>query len=1009
MRFRLLGPMGADGIGPGGAVPGGARLRILLAALVLRADEPVSREALIEALWDGTAPAGAEVTLRGHVRRLRIALGPEAGGRIVAHDPGYLIRLAPTEVDVLEFEALCGQAGNALRAADWEGTSAAGTRALGLWRGEPLLDVHSQVLRGEFVPRLEQLLVQVREDRIEADLQLGRHAQVVQQIRELTAAYPLRERFHAQLMLALARGGRRSEALEAYRRARRVLVEELGVEPGAELRDLHRRVLAGNLEPAAAAARSPTETAPVTPRQLPAAPHRFIGRKTEVDELTRLLDEIGTSGGTVAISAIDGMAGLGKTSLALHTAHRLAEKFPDGQLFLDLHGYTRGRPPRTADEALDWLLRSLGVSAAQIPKDTERASALYRERLTDSRTLIVLDNAATEAQVHPLLPGGGSCLVLITSRRRLRGLDEARTLSLDLLPPPEATALLRAMAGPERIPAEDPELGEVAELCGRLPLALCIAGSLLRHRPAWPLAHLAGLLREQHRRLPTLADGDRDLATVFDLSYAGLDEPHRRLWRRLGLVPGPDLDGDAAAALAETDPASAVRLLEDLVDHNLLIASAPGRYRLHDLVRDFVRTLAETDPDGDDALDRLLRYYAYTARIASIPIARFPRPIPDGPAPAHSPGFADSDAARAWLRAERENLAAAHARAQALDLPVHAVALAAGLAEILRTDGPVARALELHRAAAEIAGRHGLTAARADALTDLGTVQSLADPAGSIVPLTRAAELYRTSGHREGEANALSQLGTVRLLTGDLSGSAAALVRALEIHRETGHRHGAAIALGDLGRVRHAIGDLTAAEDALTEALEIHRESGYRGGVAYTLTELGNVRRDAGDPVGATDALTEALEIHRETGHRQGEAGVLVELGTAKYRSGELAAAADALTYALEHYRTTGSRGNEAWALNRYAAIVAATGDIAGAAALYQQALAMNRELNKPDDEAAALEGLAECHLANGETEAAVSHLRQALEIYRRLDTPLETRRVEARLGDLPAADSAEP
>ena len=1006
MQFRLLGPMALDGVAGGGVVPTGARPRVLLAALLLRANLPVSRSALVEAVWDGAPPPGAEVSLRGHVLRLRRALGPEAGLRISAHDPGYLIRLEHSELDVLEFESLCGETGRALRTADWDEASERGTRAVALWRGEPLLDVPSQVLRDEFRPRLEQLLVQVREDCIEADLRLGRHAQLTGQLRELTAAYPLRERFHAQLMLALARGGRRSEALEAYRSARRVLVDQLGVEPGAELRELHERVLVGEVELAAAsgvvAALSLTGTASDAPRQLPAAAQHFIGRRTELDELTGLLDEVDVSGGTVVISAIDGMAGIGKTALAVHAAHRLAEKFPDGQLFLDLHGYTQGYAPRPAAEALEVFLRALGVPPERIPKEGEQAAALYRQRLAGTRTLIVLDNAAAEAQVRPLLPGAAGCLVLVTSRRRLKGLDDAHVVSLDLLAVGDAVALLGAVAGPDRVPEDGSLAGEVAQLCGYLPLALRIAAALLRHRPAWSLEQLAGLLREPQRRVPALSDGDRDLGTVFDLSYRSLSADLRRAFRCLGLVPGPDLDAYAAAALTGADPDVAARLLEELVDHNLLIEYAPGRYRLHDLLRAHARALAGEERDGDSALGRLLHYYAHTAQSASISIARYPRPAPEGPPPGHVPVLASAEAARAWLRTEHPNLDAAFTHAHATALHGHALALAAGLAEILRTDGPYARALDLHHAAAETAGRHGSPAARADALTDLGRMRRLTgDLAGAGDTLCQALEIHRTTGDRSGEATVLTDLGHVWRLSGDLAGAGDTLCQALEIHRTIGNRSGKAYALTELGIVRQLTGDLAGAGDFLSEALEIYRTIGNPSGEAYTLTELGTTRRLTGDLTGAGDALLLALEIYHATGHDAGEAYTLTELGTVRRLTGDLTGATDALSHALEIHRTTGNRSNEAWALNHYAAALAAGGDLPGALALYQQALAMNRELNKPDDEAISLEGIAEYHLATGDLVQGAVHLRQAAEIYQRLGMGPDARRVRERLDGL--------
>jgi DNA-binding SARP family transcriptional activator len=973
MRLGLLGPLLVVDEAGREVTVAASRQRVLLTALALRANQVVPGEALAEQVWDGAPPNGAAITLRTHVRRLRMTLGPGLADRIVAHPPGYLCRADEDEVDVLAFEALCRQADKALRCQRWADASSAADRALALWRGAPLLDVLSQTLRDEFVPRFEQLRVQVLENQAEADLRLGRHEPLVQQLRELVAEHPLRESFRAKLMLALVRSGRRAEALAAYREARKTLVAELGIEPGPELRTLHEQILAGedmqpDTPPSDDRVLTTTPASPV-PRQLPAAAQHFTGRGTELAWLTGLAhraDPQAAPSGTVVISAIDGMAGIGKTALAVHAAHLLSERFPDGQLFIDLHGYTQGQRPRTPNEALNLLLPSLGVSPDRIPTDIEQAAALYRQHLADTRTLIVLDNAVTEAQVRPLLAGGGSCLVLITSRRRLKGLDDAHTLSLDQLPAAEAAALLRAVAGSDRVAAGDPLLDEVARLCAYLPLALRIAAALLRHRPTWTVAHLAGLLNDQQRRIQALSDGERDLSAVFDLSYRNLDEPHRALFRRLGLVPGPDLDRYAAAALLEVDQTTAGGLLEDLVDHNLLLCHAPGRYRPHDLIRAHARALAAADPapDSDAAVDRLLHYYAHTAHNASVPLTRWPRPAPEGPAPADAPVLTDPETARAWLRTERDNLEHADAYAHAHKLHEHTLALAAGLAELLRTDGPYPRALALHQAAVHTAERHG---------------------------------------HPAAHANALADLGILRRLIGDLPGAEVALDQALEIYRATGDRHGEADALSELGRVRSQIGDLAGAAGALGRALEFYRATGHHHGEAYVLTSLGTVRRLTGDLVAAGEALTTALGIYRTVGYRSGEAEALTSLGIVRRLTGDLAGAGEALTEALEYYRTTGHRPDEAWVLNHVAATVAAEGDLPRAVACYQQALAMNRELNKPDGQAVGLEGLGECHVMTGDIDGAVTHLRQAQEIYQRLGMAPDVRRVRDHLAGLAA------
>jgi tetratricopeptide (TPR) repeat protein len=544
-------------------------------------------------------------------------------------------------------------------------------------------------------------------------------------------------------------------------------------------------------------------------------------------------------------------------------------------------------------------------------------------------------------------------------------------------------------------------------LCGRLPLALRIAGALLRHRPAWSLGHLAGLLRDQYRRVVAISDGERDLATVFDLSYSGLGERQRLLLRRLGLVPGPDADAHAAAALLDTDPDAAASLLEDLVDHNLLIAHALGRYRLHDLIRAYAHTLAGRDPAQERlaAVDRLLQYYMHTAQSASVPIARYPRPAPEGPPPVYAPAVSDFDAAWAWLRPERDNLEAACVYAQSCALHERAVGLAAGLSEVLLADGPFARALELHQHAADIAQRQGRPAAHATALTDLGVARRLTgDLPGSDAALTQALEIYREAGHRHGEATALTALGCIRRLTGNPASAEDALTQALEIYREAGHRHGEATALTALGCVRLMTGNPASAEDILTRALEIFRTIGHRHGEGAARTYLGIARRLTGDLSGATQALTRAQETFRAIGHRHGEANALTELGAVRSLTGDASGAAQALTQAIEVFRATGHRGNEAWALNHYAAAVAAGGDPPRALALYRQALDMTRELNKPDEEAAALEGLGQCHLTIGEAKTATTHLHQALEIYQRLGMGPDAERVCTRLAVLARA-----
>jgi DNA-binding SARP family transcriptional activator len=911
VRFGLLGTLAlTDDADRSVAVPG-ARQRVLLASLLLSANTPLSLDALAEVVWDGSPPASAAVTLRSHVKRLRRALGPEAGVRLTVCEPGYRISVRHEhELDVLGFEAACRDAAAARRAGRWPEAAAGAARALALWRGAPLLDIPSQLLRDQCVPALEQLHLQALEDRAEAGLRLGRHDDLVADLRDLAARYPVRERFHGQLMEALARAGRQAEALEVFRRVRDALVAELGIEPGPAVQLLQRQILAGDPAVApgqVAAGGGPRPADPaVALRQLPAAAEHLTGRQSELDWLAGLAGDAGTHPGTVVIAAIDGMAGIGKTALAVHAAHRLAGQFPDGQLFLDLHGYTQGHPPRSSSAALEWLLQALDVAPDRIPPDGDQAAALYRQRLAGTRTLIVLDNAADEAQLRPLLPGGGSCLVIVTSRKRLKALDDARPVSLDLLTPPGAVALLRAVAGPGRIPPGDPLAGEVARLCGYLPLALRIAASLLRHRPAWTLEDVAGQLRDQRQRVGALSDGERRLPEVFGLSYASLDDPHRRLWRYLGLIPGPDLDVYAAAALTACDRQRAAGLLEDLVDDNVLEARPGGRYRLHDLLCAYARGLAAADPRPERAaaVDRLLGYYAHTAQCASVLIANDPRPWPGGPAPAHAPALRDPETALAWLRTERPNLDAAFALAHAGGVARHTVALARGLAEILFTDGAWSRALQVHEAAAEAAACSGDTAGQAAALTDAACVRGMTgDYPGAGEAYARALELYCALGSRLGEAGALTGLGRVRTVAADYAGAGEAHLLALAHYRSLGYRLGEANALTDLGRVRALTGDYHGAGDAHTRALEIFRELGNRGDEAYALNNYAATLGASGQRSRALALYQEALAMHRELNKPDDEAVSLEGIAEHHPAAGDHVRGAAHLDQALEIYQ----------------------------------------------------------------------------------------------------------
>jgi DNA-binding SARP family transcriptional activator len=1075
----VLGPLSGTRGGIAVRLPGG-RAGVLLAVLAMSAGNPVGTGRLAELVWPEDRPERVRASLQTLAARLRAVLP----GVVVTAGDGYLLELDPDQVDLLRFRGLVRAAE---RAGDNAGALGLLDQALGLWRGEPLAGLRSSALDREVVPGLVDEHLAAMQRRAGLELAAGRHDRVIAELRALAGRYRLREPLWGLLLRALADAGRPAEAIGEYHRARQILAEELGVDPSPELQDLYQQLLrAGGEVPHPRSAVPPGEPVPGgvarpgdrpgqggvarpgdgprgrTPRRLPAEARVFTGRQAELSRLLGLDDgpaeaaggAAGARGpgpgpgpGTVVISVIDGMAGVGKTALAVRAAHRLAGRFGDGQLFIDLHGYTRGYPPRTADQALATLLRTLGVPAQQIPEDAEERAALYRERLAGTRTLIVLDNAVDEAQIRPLIPGGTGCMVLVTSRRKLKGLDDAHTMALDVLPEPDAIALFAALAGPGRARPDDPAVAEIVRLCGRLPLAVRIAAALLRNRPAWGPGYLAGKLRAVHTRLDALSDGDRDLAAVFGLSGQALTRDQRRLYRHLGLAPGPEADAYAAAALLNTDPATAERLLQELVDHSLLFEPTVGRYQMHDLIRSHSRVLATRDPaaEREAALGRLLDYYQHTAWRADARVARYAQPGPGGRIPSYAPELPDVDAARAWLRAERANLTACLEYAIQGGRDDRTVALSAGLTSLLRTDGPWAQAMALHTAAAAAAERLGDRSGQARAATELGDLRRLTgDYRGAGQDLQAALKLYRETGDKPGQARALTDLGTVRRVSSDYPGADSSLRAALELWGETADKSGRARALTELGNISYASGDYGRGERHLRAALALYRDVGNKSGQARTLSELAEIQRLTGDCEGATRNTAAALAISEELGDRLGQANALSLLGRVRCLTGDYQGAARHQQAALDLYRELGdplgqanarmllaevwrltgdheraardleesisvyqdlgNRGNETYALNQYAAVVSATGDLPRAVALYHYALHLAREIQQPDDEAAALEGLGETRLREGRLHDGAVYLHQALQIYRRLGMPA-AEQVTERLAEIGSLD----
>jgi tetratricopeptide (TPR) repeat protein/transcriptional regulator with XRE-family HTH domain len=723
-------------------------------------------------------------------------------------------------------------------------------------------------------------------------------------------------------------------------------------------------------------------------RALPRDVASFTGRQRELE---RLAQAAARPGGGVSIHAIGGMAGVGKTAFAVHAGHQLAEVFADGQIFVLLHGHTPGRRPTDPADALAGLMLTIGVPAGQIPADLEARMALWRDRTAGKQLLLVLDDAVSSDQVRPLLPGRGS-LVLVTSRRHLTALDDVTAISLDVLPPGEAIALLVRLAGRPGLSPDDPALAEITRLCGYLPLAIGMVARQLRHHPAWSAAGRAAELGAAVNRLELIATENLSAAAAFDLSYATLASVQQRLFRRLSLHPGADIDAYAAAALDGTGLAAARRGLESLYDQHLLTEPTHGRYRMHDLIREHAGALAAREDSGADrtqATARLLDYYQHAAARAEALIARQTRPArasADCAVPAAVPALGDTEQALAWARAERASLLACLDHATRTGQHARVIALTAGIAGLLRRDGPRADAIPRHAAAIEAALHLGDRLGRANALHNLGDVRWLTgDYPAAAQALKQALGIYRHLDDLLGQANALHYLGIVRCLTGNYPAAAQAQEQALYIYRVLGDRHGQANTLTELGAVRYVTDEYPAAARALEQALATYREIDERRGQVNALNYLGAVQWLTGDYLAAAQAHEQALVICRYFGDRLGQANALHYLGAVRYVTGSYPAAARTEEQALEIYCDLGDRRGQANALHQLGIVRRLTGNYPAAAQAQEQALGIFHDLGQRLGQANALHQLGIVRRLTGDYPAANRAQEQALSLYRDL------------------------
>ncbi|MER7704584.1 BTAD domain-containing putative transcriptional regulator [Kitasatospora sp. NPDC097605] len=953
LRFEVLGPV--RGLRGGVELAlGSPQQQGLLLALLFRANRQVSGAQLIDDLWGEEPPASAHGVIRTYVHRLRRVLGPEV---LTSLGGGYLLVADPGSLDTARCETLLARA-RTLRAEGRPAEAAGVLRtALALWRGEPMSGVP-----GPYVQRQrrewEERRLAVLESSLEAEVEGGRWAESVAELTALAEEHPLRERLSELLMLALYRSGRQADALEVYRAADRRLRTELGVAPGPGLRDLHGRILAADESltgpvpsPATGAATEvgpPAATDPPTvlrPDQLPAAMADFTGREAEVEEVRTALRQPGR----MPVAAIAGMGGVGKTALALHVAHGLAEEFPDGRLYLDLHG-ADGRPTRP-EEALAVFLRSFGVPGEAIPAGPAERAARYRSLLAGRRVLVLLDNARDAEQVRPLLPGGAGCAVLVTSRTRIGALPNARFTELPVLPVEEAVTLLTRVVGAERVAAESSSARELVSLCGQLPLAVRILAARLACRPGWSVARLVEQLGGERYRLDALRSGDLAVDSSFRFGFDLLDAEQARAFRLLAVPEVPDLSAaEVAAVLDRPDPA-AETLAESLVDCSMLeVSASPDRYRYHDLLRAFAQRVDRVCPGGPrDEAERDGERAAALARLVDHHHARVTAALRSPTAPAASRAVGGYVAVGALVRQCAEFRSRAPQAAPGLDRLAElllGVCLSADSGHATRPLGHAANAL------LRAALREGDRTAEARARLVLGRLLAEVGSASSaLAELLRARDLCTAHGLPQPLlALTHGSLAACFVQLGRPDEAVAGFSAAVAVRQRIGDRRALAAELLELAAAFARQGRFGAAGRVVDQALVIGHDLADRELEARARDSLGSIAHDLGRHDQAAAHRRAALALtdpddHRRTGR------LLLRLGESLRAAGRGPEAVEAAEHAVEALTLDGDHRGRGLALAALGDALAAhhPNDLSRARACWTEAHGILAPIGSPE------------------------------------------------------------
>jgi len=900
--------------------------RAVLGLLALHPDTGLHRDMIIDALWPAYPVPTAVNQVQAHVGALRRVLDPgrsprDPAGLLVSSGTSYRLQVSADRLDLLAFRELAGQA-RAARAADAEVACSLYEEALRLWRGTPVADV--ELLRGHpAVAELARQQAAVVTEFASAAFAAGGHGRVLPHLHSLADREPLNEMAHAHLMVALAGSGQQASALEVYEDLRHRLDEQLGVRPGPQLEDAYLQILRQEVlvpaepGPIAVQGRQRSQAALVVPRQLPGAVPHFVGRAAELQRLTSLLGDGAGSGGTAMISVLSGTAGVGKSALAVHWARQVADQFPDGQLYLNLRGFGPGEAPTAPAEALREFLDSLGVAPDRIPAGLQARTALYRSMLAGRRMLVILDNARDEEQVRPLLADGQT---VVTSRRQLAGLaanEGARLLRLDVLSEPESLHLLTARLGTARIAAEPAAAAELASLCARLPLALCVAAARAATEPTFPLARITAQLRDASGRLDALDAGDAatSVRAVFSWSCRNLSEPAARMFRLFGLHPYPEISLPAAASLTGLPIDAAVTPLGELTSAHLLTEHVPGRFGFHDLLHAYAAEQArqaDSEAARRTAVRRVLDHYLHSANAADRqlyphrdPIALSP-PLP-GTAPER---LADLDQALAWFRAEHQVLLAAIALAASSGFEAHAWQLPWTLTDFLNAQG------HWH---------------------DWAATQQVA--------LAAAQRL----GDRNAQARVHRDLGHAHTVLGAHPDAQAHYERALELYRDATDRLGQARAHQDLAWGCEQQHRYRETMEYAWQAIEGFRDVGHQGGQAEVLNLIAWASCNLGEHLTALTYGRQAIDLLKEIGNRRSEADTWDTLGYVHYRLGQWTEAVSCYRRGLELEERYGNRYHQAVVLYHIGDCLEPAGDRPAARQAWRQSLSILDDLGHPD------------------------------------------------------------